>query len=304
VKPAAFEYHAPRTVDEAVGLLAAHGDDAKVLAGGQSLVPLMNMRLARPRVIVDVNRVRGLDGLREARGVLKIGALVRQRAAERSPLVASRCPLLRDALGWVGHPQIRNRGTIGGSVAHADPAAEIPAVLAALGGEVTVRGPKGVRTIRAADLFVTYLTTSIEARELLTEVRIPALPRGAGWSWMEIARRHGDFALAGAGVVLALRGGVITEARIGLTGVGPAPVRADAAERLLTGSRPSEDLWQHAADAVRSAIEPDGDLHASADYRRHVAGVLTVRALREALGRADAPPGVRRAPKTRGGSAA
>jgi carbon-monoxide dehydrogenase medium subunit len=304
VKPAAFEYHAPRTVDEAVGLLAAHGDDAKVLAGGQSLVPLMNMRLARPRVIVDVNRVRGLDGLREARGVLKIGALVRQGTAERSPLVASRCPLLRDALGWVGHPQIRNRGTIGGSVAHADPAAEIPAVLAALGGEVTVRGPKGARTIRAADLFVTYLTTSIDARELLTEVRVPALPRGAGWSWMEIARRHGDFALAGAGVVLALRGGVIAEARIGLTGVGPAPVRADAAERLLTGSRPSEDLWQHAADAVRSAIEPDGDLHASADYRRHVAGVLTVRALREALGRADAPPGVRRTPKTRGGSAA
>jgi carbon-monoxide dehydrogenase medium subunit len=304
VKPAAFEYHAPRTIEEAVGLLAAHGDDAKVLAGGQSLVPLMNMRLARPRVIVDVNRVRGLDGLREARGVLKIGALVRQRAAERSPLVASRCPLLRDALGWVGHPQIRNRGTIGGSVAHADPAAEIPAVLAALGGEVTVRGPKGARTIRAADLFVTYLTTSIDVRELLTEVRIPALPRGAGWSWMEIARRHGDFALAGVGVVLALRGGVIAEARIGLTGVGPAPVRADAAERLLAGSRPSEDLWQHAADAVRSAIEPDGDLHASADYRRHVAGVLSVRALREALGRAGAPPGVPRAPKTRGGTAA
>lgn len=304
MKPAAFEYHAPRTIEEAVGLLAAHGDDAKVLAGGQSLVPLMNMRLARPRVIVDVNRVRGLDGLREARGVLKIGALVRQRAAERSPLVASRCPLLRDALGWVGHPQIRNRGTIGGSVAHADPAAEIPAVLAALGGEVTVRGPKGARTIRAADLFVTYLTTSIDVRELLTEVRIPALPRGAGWSWMEIARRHGDFALAGVGVVLALRRGVIAEARIGLTGVGPAPVRADAAERLLTGSRPSEDLWQHAADAVRSAIEPDGDLHASAEYRRHVAGVLTVRALREALGRAGAPPGVPRAPKTRGGSAA
>lgn len=285
MKPAAFEYHAPRTVEEAVGLLAAHGDDAKVLAGGQSLVPLMNMRLARPRVIVDVNRVRGLDGLREARGVLRIGAMVRQRAAERSPLVAARCPLLRDALGWVGHPQIRNRGTIGGSIAHADPAAEIPAVLAALGGEVTVRGPKGARTIRAADLFAGYLTTAIGARELLTEVRIPVLPRGAGWSWMEIARRHGDFALAGVGVVLALRGGVITEARIGLTGVGPAPVRADAAERLLTGSRPSEELWQQAAGAVRGAIDPDGDLHASAEYRRHVAGILVVRALREALGR-------------------
>ena len=284
MKPAAFEYYAPRAVDEAVALLAAHGDDAKVLAGGQSLVPLMNMRLARPRVIIDINRVRGLDRL-GGDGVLRLGALVRQRAAERSPLVASRCPLLRDALGWVGHPQIRNRGTIGGSIAHADPAAEIPAVLAALDGEVTVRGPEGARTLRAADLFVTYLTTAIDARELLIEVRIPALPRGAGWSWMEIARRHGDFALAGVGVVVTLRRGAIADPRIALTGVGPTPVRAGAAERLLAGRPPSEPLWQEAADAVRAAIEPDGDLHASADYRRHIAGVLTVRALREALGR-------------------
>jgi aerobic carbon-monoxide dehydrogenase medium subunit len=289
VKPAAFEYHAPRTVNEAVALLAAHGDEAKLLAGGQSLVPLMNMRLARPGVIIDLNRTRGLDGLREQRGVLRIGAMVRQRAAERSPLVASRCPLLRDALTWVGHPQIRNRGTIGGSVAHADPAAEVPAVLAALGGEVTVRGPKGERTIPAADLFVTYLTTAIAATELLTEVRIPAMPRGAGWSWMEIARRHGDFALAGVGVVLALRGREISDARIGLTGVGPTPVRARAAEERLVGARPSDALWQEAADAVRAAVEPDGDIHASADYRRHVSGVLTLRALREALGRASRP---------------
>jgi aerobic carbon-monoxide dehydrogenase medium subunit len=286
VKPAAFEYHAPRTIDEAVGLLAAHGDDAKILAGGQSLVPLMNMRLARPRVIVDINRTRGLAALGEARGMVRIGAMVRQRAAERSPVVAARCPLLRDALTWVGHPQIRNRGTIGGSIAHADPAAEIPAVLAALGGEVTVRGPRGARTIAAADLFVTYLTTAIDARELLTEVRVPVMPRTAGWSWMEIARRHGDFALAGVGVMLVLRADAIAGARIGLTGVGPTPVRAEAAEGLLMKQRPSETLWQHAADAVRAAIEPEGDLHASADYRRHVAGVLTVRALREAHGRA------------------
>lgn len=286
MKPAAFEYYAPRTVDEAVALLKAHGDEAKLLAGGQSLVPLMNMRLARPGVIIDLNRTRGLDGLREQRGVLRIGAMVRQRAAERSALVASRCPLLRDALTWVGHPQIRNRGTIGGSVAHADPASEVPAVLAALDGEVVVRGPRGARTIPAAEFFVTYLTTALAPTELLTEVRIPALPRGAGWSWMEIARRHGDFALAGVGVVLALRGRVIGDARIGLTGVGPTPVRARAAEERLVGARPSEALWQEAADAVRAAVEPDGDLHASADYRRHVAGVLTMRALREAFGRA------------------
>jgi aerobic carbon-monoxide dehydrogenase medium subunit len=298
VKPAAFDYHAPRTIEEAVGLLAAHGDDAKILAGGQSLVPLMNMRVARPRVIVDINRVRGLTRLDEARGMLRIGAMVRQRAAERAALVASRCPLLRDALLWVGHPQIRNRGTVGGSVAHADPAAELPAVLAALGGEVTVRGPRGSRTIRAAELFVTYLTTSIEPHELLTEVRVPVMPRRAGWAWMEIARRHGDFALAGVGVMLALRGGVIADARIGLTGVGAAPVRAAAAERVLVKRRPSEALWQEAAEAVRAAIDPDGDLHATADYRRHVAGVLTTRALREAHGRA-ARPRVR----SRGGAA-
>lgn len=289
MKPAAFEYHAPRTIDEAVALLAEHGDDAKVLAGGQSLVPLMNMRLARPRVIVDINRTRGLGGLSEARGALRMGSMVRQRAAERSALVGSRCPLLRDALAWVGHPQIRNRGTIGGSIAHADPAAEIPAVLAALGGEVTVRGPRGARTIPAADLFVTYLTTAIGARELLTEVRVPVMPRAAGWSWMEIARRHGDFALAGVGVMLALRDGVIADARIGLTGVGATPVRAASAERALIKQRPADALWQDAAEAVRAAVEPDGDLHASADYRRHVAGVLTVRALREAHARAEDP---------------
>jgi aerobic carbon-monoxide dehydrogenase medium subunit len=294
VKPAAFEYHAPRTIDEAVGLLAAHGDEAKILAGGQSLVPLMNMRLARPRVIVDLNATRGLGALGEARGMLRIGAMVRQRAAERSAVVASRCPLLRDALQWVGHPQIRNRGTIGGSIAHADPAAEIPAVLAALGGEVTVRGPKGSRRVPAADLFVTYLTTAIDAHEVLTEVRVPVMPRTAGWSWMEIARRHGDFALAGVGVMLVLRGETIADARIGLTGVGPTPVRASRAEGMLIKERPSEELWQQAAEAVRAAIEPESDLHASADYRRHVAGVLTVRALREAHGRAG---GKGRAPR-------
>jgi CO/xanthine dehydrogenase FAD-binding subunit len=247
----------------------------------------MNMRLARPAVIVDINRIRPLEYITAAPAALRIGALTRQRAAERSRLVAERCPLLRDALHLVGHAQIRNRGTIGGSIAHADPAAELTAVLAALGGDVTVVGPGGTRVIPAADLFVTYLTTSLDARELLTEVRFPALPAGAGWSWMEIARRHGDFALAGVGVVLALAGGVIADARIALTGVGPTPVRASQAERLLVRRAPSEGLWAEAAEAVRAAIDPDGDIHASAEYRKHVAGVLTQRALREALTRVE-----------------
>ena len=285
MKPAAFEYFAPLSADEAIDLLREHGDGAKILAGGQSLVPLMNMRLARPAVIIDINRIEALAYIADGNGVLRVGALTRQRAAERSARVAERCPLLRDALRLVGHAQIRNRGTIGGSIAHADPAAELTAVLAALGGEVTVRGHRGTRTIAASDFFVSYLTTSLDSRELVTEVRFPALPSGAGWSWMEIARRHGDFALAGVGIVLAVRRGVIADARIGLTGVGPTPVRAADAERLLVGRSPAEELWQAAAEAVRGAVDPDGDIHASAAYRKHVAGVLTARALREALSR-------------------
>jgi len=285
MKPAIFQYVAARTVDEAVEALRQHGDQAKVLAGGQSLVPLMNMRLARPGVIIDINRIAALDYLRAGDGELRFGALCRQRTAELSPQVADRCPLMRDALRLVGHVQIRNRGTIGGSIAHADPAAELTAILVALDGDVTVRGPGGQRTIRASDLFVTYLTTSLDAGELLVEVRLPAIPPGAGWSWMEIARRHGDFALAGVGVILAVRGHTVAEARIGLTGVGPTPVRAVEAERLLIGRSPTEDLWEEAAEAVRAAVEPDGDIHASAEYRTHVSGVLTQRALREALTR-------------------
>jgi carbon-monoxide dehydrogenase medium subunit len=285
VKPARFEYFCPRTVDEAVDLLAQYGDEGKVLAGGQSLVPLMNMRLARPAVIIDINRIDGFGDLRERNGILRFGALTRQRAAERSPVVAERCPLLRDALRLVGHAQIRNRGTLGGSIAHADPASELTAILSALDGEVTARSARGTRKIAAADLFVTYLTTALDPRELIVEIRIPVLSPGAGWSWMEIARRHGDFALAGVGVVLAVRRGAIAEVRIALTGVGPTPVRAGAAERLLIGHAPSDTLWTEAAEAVRAAVTPDGDIHASAEYRKHVAGVLTQRALREALSR-------------------
>jgi carbon-monoxide dehydrogenase medium subunit len=288
VKPAAFDYHAPETVEEAVALLGAHGDRAKVLAGGQSLVPMMNMRLARPEVVVDINRIRPLDYVRERDGVLAIGALCRQRTAERSRVVARRCPLLGEALALVGHAQIRNRGTVVGSLAHADPAAELCAVLAALGGAVTAVGPQASRAIPASDLFVSYLTTSLDPRELVTEARFPALPAGAGWAWKEISRRHGDFALAGVGVVLAVRGGAIRDARIALIGVGATPVRAVRAERSLHGAAPSDKVWEGAEEAVRAEVDPDGDIHASAEYRRHVAGVLTRRALAEAASRVRA----------------
>jgi carbon-monoxide dehydrogenase medium subunit len=286
VKPAPFVYAAPSTVEEAVDLLARHGSDAKVLAGGQSLVPLMNMRLAKPRVVVDINRIRELRYLGALDGAVRIGALTRQREVERSPLVAARCPLLAEALRFVGHVAIRTRGTVAGSLAHADPAAELPAVLVALGGEVTARSAAGERVVPASALFLTYLTTSLDPRELVTEVRFPVLPEGAGWSWMEIARRHGDFALAGVGVVLVLRRGRIADARIALAGVGPVPVKASAAEGVLRGGTPSEDLWAQAAEAVRTEVDPEDDIHASAEYRRHIAAVLTRRALREALSRA------------------
>ena len=278
-----MDFYRPDTLAGALELKAEH-PGALPIAGGTDVMVEINFDTRRPPALLDLTRIGELTEWSRDGAWLRIGAGVSY--ARLISELGGLLPGLSLAARTVGSPQIRNRGTIGGSIAHADPAAEIPAVLVALGGEVTARGPKGTRTIRADELFVTYLTTAVDAREVLTEVRIPATPRGAGWSWMEIARRHGDFALAGVGVMLALRRGMIADARIGLTGVGPVPVRAGAAERLLTGSAPSEELWRRAADAVRGAIEPDGDLHASADYRRHVAGVLTVRALREALGRA------------------
>jgi CO/xanthine dehydrogenase FAD-binding subunit len=288
VKPAPFAYYDPRTVDEAVSLLAQHGSDAKVLAGGQSLMPLLNMRLARPAVVVDVNRIEGLDYIRQENGTLAIGALTRQRAVERSDVVARAQPLLAAATRLIAHPQIRNRGTVGGSLAHADPAAEYPAVALALGAELRVAGPRGERAIQAEDFFVTYLTTALEPDELVTEVRMPSPPARTGWSMMELSRRHGDFALAGVAATLTLApGGECAGARIVLFGVGPTPLRARAAELALSGRRPGDELFDEAAQAAPETIEePLSDIHGSTEYRRHLARVLTRRALAEAAVRA------------------
>jgi CO/xanthine dehydrogenase FAD-binding subunit len=291
VKPAPFAYYDPTTIDEAVSLLAEHGSEAKVLAGGQSLMPLLNMRLARPAVVVDVNRVDGLDYIRQENGGLAIGALTRQRSIERSDVVARTQPLLAGATRLIAHPQIRNRGTVGGSIAHADPAAEYPAVALALDAEMRVAGPRGARAIQAEEFFVTYLTTALEPDELVTEVRLPALPPRTGWSVMELSRRHGDFALAGVAATLTLASnGECARARIVLFGfgVGPTSLRAIAAEQLLPGARLSDALVDAAADSAAKAIEePLSDIHASGDYRRHLARVLTKRALVEAAGRAQ-----------------
>jgi 6-hydroxypseudooxynicotine dehydrogenase subunit alpha len=281
LKPAPFKYAGCETVEEAVSLLGEYGDEAQVLAGGQSLVPLMNLRLAAPDVLVDVNHVRELQGL-TANGTLEIGAMTRQADVERAAEVAADAPVVIEALRHVAFPAVRSRGTIGGSIAHADPAAELPAVLLALGGEVVVRGPAGTRTITADELFVTYFTTSLKPDELLTQVRIPRGDAGQRFAVQEVARKRNDFALAGAVVVAAVdEGGVCSSARIALFGVSDRPVRASGAEQALAGRR----LDEAAADAEQAAkeeIDPKSDAHASAGYRRDVAGVLVRRAVAKA----------------------
>jgi CO/xanthine dehydrogenase FAD-binding subunit len=295
MKPPRFEYFAPTSLDEALGLLAEHGDEAKVLAGGQSLVPLLNFRLIRPGYLVDLNEIPGLGGLREENGWIAIGGMTRQRAAETSALVRERCPLLADALPQIGHAQIRNRGTIGGSLAHADPAAELPAVVAALGGELVVRSRHARRVLTPEAFFRAYLTTALEPAELLVEIRLPVTPPRTGTAFVEISRRHGDFALVGVAATVTLDdAGVCTASAVALTGVGPTPVLAREAARTLVGVKPAAAALEEVGRRVSAMVRPDGDLHASSEYRTHVAGVLTRRALARAAERAAGAEGARR----------
>ena len=289
MKPSYFRYFAPHSVEEALTLLAEHGDGARVLAGGQSLVPLMNMRLAHPSVLVDINGISQLAYIRPWDGGLALGAITRDATLERDASAATRFPLLVEAAHCVGHPAIRNRSTAGGSIAHADPAAELPAVMLALDAVFEVHNRFGSRTIAAKDFFQGYLQTSLKPGELLTELRIPGLPALAGSAFVEFARREGDYALAGVAAVVALdEDGTIADARLGLCSVGPAPVRPSAAEALLRGQRPGAEAWSAAASAVIAALDtPPSDIHGSADYRRHLAGVLTEQALALAADRAE-----------------
>ena len=284
-----FEYRAPRTIDEALALLAEHADEAKVLAGGQSLVPLLAMRLARPSYVIDINDVAGLTGITALDGASKgvaFGALTRERDAERSTLVTERLPVLAEALPLIGHVSIRNRGTIGGSIAHADASAELPTVAVALGAQMVVRSTKGERVVAASDFFQGHFTTSMADNELLTEVRMPAGPAGAGWSFQEIVRRHGDFGLVGVATMVAMNGNVISEARIALMGVAERAVRVTATERALVGQSANADVFSAAAAEATKSLSPASDVHGSADFRRHLAGVVVRRALIEAAGRA------------------
>ncbi len=288
MKPPRFAYSDPETRGEVLDLLENYGDEAKILAGGQSLVPLLNMRLAQPAQLIDINRLTDLSYIREVDGGLAIGALTRQREVERSPLVRQRCPLLARAVPWIGHAPIRSRGTIGGSLTHADPAAELPAVLQALGGFIRVESQSGSRTIPAEEFFISQLQTSITSQELVIEAWFPVAPARSGTAFIEVSRRHGDYALVGVAAQLTTdESDTILEAHLALMGVGETPVRLSEAEAALVGERPSEALFSAVAELSMSELEPDADLHASGEYRRYVAGVLVNRALRLAIDTAN-----------------
>ena len=291
MKPAPFDYYAPKTLDDALALLAQHGSDAKPLAGGQSLIPAMNFRLAMPAVLVDLNNVPGLSYVAQpqdgARG-LNIGGMTRQRDVERSPLVSERVPLIAETMPHVAHAAIRNRGTIGGSLAHADPAAELPAVVLALGAALTLTSKSGTRAVPASEFFLGLFTTAVQPGEILTQIHVPPRPARSGFAFEEISRRHGDFALVGVAAAVQLdERGDCAAARIALLSVGDRPMLAEHAARTLVGHRPEPELLRAAADAAAASdIDPSSDIHASARFRRQLANVLTRRALGRAFERA------------------
>jgi CO/xanthine dehydrogenase FAD-binding subunit len=287
LKAAAFQYHRPKTLDETFSLLKEYGDEGKVLAGGQSLMPLMNFRLAQPNHLIDINFIDGLDYVRSEQGLIKIGCQARQSRLLENSIVRERCPLLAEALTYVGYEQIRNRGTLCGSLAHADPAAELPAVLLALDGFVTVGNLTTKRDVAARDFFKSYLATSLSSDEMVLEASIPETPPGTGFSFTEFARRFGDFAIVGVAVLVLREQDEISDARIALTGVGDKPWRQREIEERLVGEKGSTDVFAKVAGEIAASIEPSSDIHATASYRRSLAGVLTRRALSEAWDRAQ-----------------
>ena len=289
MKPAPFDYHAPATLDEAIALLARlddEGVDAKILAGGQSLMPMLALRVARPEALVDLRKLSALDFIRDEGSHIAIGAMTSKQAAAESALLRAKQPLFHAATELIGHIQIRNRGSVGGSFAHADPASEYPAVALVLDIEMVAHGAGGERRIAAGEFFVTYMTTSLEAGEILTEVRLPVLPAGRRWAIQEFARRNGDLALAGVAVALDVTGGHCRNVRIAAFGVQATAVRLGAAEQLLEGRPAQTAAFEEACRAGAAALdEPMSCVHASADYRRHLVATLCARALAEAVAR-------------------
>ena len=283
MKPGKFDYFDPTTIAEAASLIQQYGFDAKILAGGQSLVPLLNFRLATPQVLVDINRIGELNYVKEKNGMLAFGATARQRVLEVSDLVRSRCGLLTDTAPYVGHPQIRNRGTVAGSICHADPGAELPAVARALDAQMRVVGPSGERVIKAEDFFVTLMTTCMEPEEFLVEVLFPTLPERTGWAIEEFAIRHGDFAIAGVTAVVTLdEKQACKDVRIGAIGVAEVPHRDSEVEKMFHGQKISDALLDEASEKMAAGVDPSSDLHASAAQRRHLLRTLTRKAVKNA----------------------
>jgi carbon-monoxide dehydrogenase medium subunit len=286
VIPAAFEYFAPQSVKEAIGLLEKHGDDAKLLAGGHSLLPIMKFRLAQPKVIVDIGRIGGLDGIKADGQKIAIGALVTHDAVEHNALLKEKCPLLPETAAVIGDMQVRNRGTIGGSLAHADPAADYPAAMLALDSEVVATGPKGTRTIPGGQFFVEMLTTALQPNEIITEVRVPALARGTGAAYLKHAHPASGYAVVGVAALVTVSGGKCERAAIGITGVAGKAYRATAVEKALAGQALDEATVAKAAAHAADGVDAQGDLYASAQFRAHLATVYTKRAVLAAASRA------------------
>ncbi len=299
MKPAPFVHHAPRSVDDAVAALVEAGHDGKVLAGGQSLIPILNMRLASPGHLIDINRVRGLDTIEVTAESVRVGALVRHAGLERSQEAYAALPLLRQAVGNVAHPAIRNRGTTVGSIAHADAAGEMPAILALTDGVVEVTGPSGRREIRWSDFFLGALETSLHHDELAVAVRFGRFRAGTGTAFSESARRHGDYAMAGVAVAVTVTDGVVSRAQASFVSVTDAPSVLDLA-LVLGPVEPGSGGWDdgvgRAVEAVLAHVEPESDIHASADYRRMLVGELTRRTLPGAAAAASHPPSAAFAP--------
>jgi aerobic carbon-monoxide dehydrogenase medium subunit len=277
--PAAFEYFAPASVKEAIGLLQQHGDDAKVLAGGHSLLPIMKFRLAQPKVVVDIGRIPGLDGITVSGNTITIGALATHDAVEHSAVLKEKCPLLAETASVIGDMQVRNRGTIGGSLAHADPAADYPGAILALDAEIVAIGPRGTRTIPARDFFVEMLTTALQPTEIITEVRVPVVGRGTGSAYMKHAHPASGYAVVGAAVVVTVSGGKAQKIAIGLNGVAGKGYRASAVEKALTGQAIDEKTVAAAAVHAADGVDVQSDLYASSEFRAHLASVYTKRAV-------------------------
>jgi CO/xanthine dehydrogenase FAD-binding subunit len=287
MKPAPFKYIAATSLEHALSLKAEHGDDAKFLAGGQSLMPAMNFRLAQPAILIDINEIEDLAGIRPSGEVTRIGSVTRYRALERDVAFASVFPLIGEALPHIAHPQIRNRGTIGGNLSHADPASELPAIALALRARFHIRAAKRERWIEASDFFVGALTTDLQPEEVLVEVELPQPKPHTGWCFMEIARRRGDFAIAGVASMVTLdRENKCSDVRLTFCGLGETPIDASSAANNLAGHQLTEEAIRDVAAAAQALIDPSGNVHATVDYQRHIAGVLTERALQTAYQRA------------------